>query len=92
MGGPTWGMLPLTIFHVPFFCSGKKWLEAIWRVDMWHIFEPKSHPSIAISVRLLIAMTMEIWDPEFGPFQPIFGCFCHFRPSWEHHISMGQGT
>ena len=42
---------------------------------MGHILEPNSHVSIAASVRLLLAMTMEIWDRECGPFRPIFAVF-----------------
>ena len=34
---------------------------------MGHIFRPMSDVSIATLVRLLLAMTMEIWDPECGP-------------------------
>ena len=30
---------------------------------------------IAILVRFLLAMTMEIWDRECGPFRPIFADF-----------------
>ena len=36
---------------------------------------PKSHLCIAILVRLLLALTMEIWDRECGPFRPIFTVF-----------------
>ena len=42
---------------------------------MGHILEPKCHVPIAISVRLLLAMTMEIWNRECGPFRPIFAVF-----------------
>ena len=51
MGDPIWGMLQLAIFCVVFFLS---------RVGMGHIFGPISHASIAILVRLLLAMAMEI--------------------------------
>ena len=36
---------------------------------------PKFHVSIAILVRLLLAMTPEIWDRECGPFRPNFAVF-----------------
>ena len=39
------------------------------------ILGPRSHVSIATLVRLLLAMTMEIWDPECGPCRPIFAVF-----------------
>ena len=42
---------------------------------MGHIFRPNSHVSIATLVRLLLAMTMEIWDRECGPFLPILAVF-----------------
>ena len=42
---------------------------------MGHILGPKSNVSIASLVRLLLAMTMEIWDRECGLFQPKFAVF-----------------
>ena len=39
---------------------------------MRHILGPKSLVSIATLVRLLLAMTLDIWDRECGPFRPIF--------------------
>ena len=42
---------------------------------MGHILGPKSHVSIATLVRLLLAMTTEIWDRECGPFRPVFAVF-----------------
>ena len=42
---------------------------------MGHILGPKSHVSTTTLVRLLLAMTMEIWDRECGPFRPIFAVF-----------------
>ena len=75
MGGLIWGMLPFAIFRGPFSRQEEKLLEATSRVDMGHISRPNSHVSIAISVTLLLAMTMEIWDCECGPFRPIFAVF-----------------
>ena len=42
---------------------------------MRHVLELKSHLSIAVLVRLLLAMTMEIWDCECGTFRPTFAVF-----------------
>ena len=42
---------------------------------MGHILGSPSHGSIATLVGLLLAMTMEIWDRECGPFRPIFAVF-----------------
>ena len=42
---------------------------------MGHISGPNSHVSIAILVRLLLAMAMEIWDRESGAIRPIFAFF-----------------
>ena len=42
---------------------------------MGHIFGPKSHVSIATLVRLLLAIAMEMWDRECGPFRPNFAVF-----------------
>ena len=39
---------------------------------MGHILGPKSHVSIATLVRLLLAMSMDIWDRACGLFRPIF--------------------
>ena len=64
---------------LPFFCTifplREKPLEAVSRVDIGHMLGPESHVSIASLVRLLLAMTMEIWDTDFGPFRPIFAVF-----------------
>ena len=43
--------------------------------DMGHMLGPMSHVSIAILVRLLLAMTINIWDTACGPFRPIFAVF-----------------
>ena len=42
---------------------------------MEFILGPKSHVSTATLVRPLLAMTMEIWDRECGPFLPIVAVF-----------------
>ena len=50
------------------------------RVGKWHIWGPKSHVSIASLVGRIIAVTMEIWNHECGPFRPNFAIFtivCH---------------
>ena len=68
-------MLPIFIFRVPFFCYGKKMLEATSRANMGPILEPRSHVAIATLVTILLAMAMEIWDRECGPFRAIFAVF-----------------
>ena len=42
------------------------------RVGKWHILGPKSHVSIASSVERILAVAMEIWNHECGPFWPYF--------------------
>ena len=42
---------------------------------MGHKLGPKRHVSIATLVRLLLAMSMVIWDRESGPFRPFFTVF-----------------
>ena len=52
------------------------------RVGKWHILEPKSHVSIASLVERILAVAMEIWNHECGPFWPYFAVFaivCHIR-------------
>ena len=56
------------------------------RVGKWHILGPKSHVSIASLVERILAVAMEIWNHECGPFR----CFCHCVPYWNYHISMGH--
>ena len=49
-------------------------------VDKRHILGPKSHVSIASLVGRILAVAMEIWNHEFGPFWPNFRVFpivCH---------------
>ena len=50
------------------------------RVGKWHILGPKSHVSIASLVGRILAVAMEIWNHELGPFWPNFAVFaivCH---------------
>ena len=50
------------------------------RVGKWHILGPKSHASIAYLVGWILAVAMEIWNHECGPFWPNFAVFsivCH---------------
>ena len=52
------------------------------RVGKWHILGPKSGVSIASLVGRILAMAMEIWNRECGPFWPNFAVFviiCHIR-------------
>ena len=50
------------------------------RNGKWHVLGPKSHVSIASLVEGILAMAMEIWNHECGPFWPNFAVFaivCH---------------
>ena len=50
------------------------------RVGRWHILGPKSRVSIASLVGRILAVAMEIWNRECGPFWPNFAVFvivCH---------------
>ena len=50
------------------------------RVGKWHILEPKSHVSLGSLVERILAVAMEIWNHECGPFWPNFAVFaivCH---------------
>ena len=50
------------------------------RFGKWHILGPKSHVSIASLVARILAVAMEIWNHECGPFWPNFAVFaivCH---------------
>ena len=60
------------------------------RVGKWHILGPKSHVSIASLVGWILAVAMDIWNHECGPFWPDFAVFCHSMPYWNYHISMGH--
>ena len=49
-------------------------------VGKWHILGPKSHVPIASLVERILAVAMEIWNRECGPFWPNFAVFaimCH---------------
>ena len=51
------------------------------RAGKWHILGPKSHMSIASLVERILAVAIEIWIHECGPFWPNFAVFtivCHF--------------
>ena len=45
------------------------------RVGKWHILGPKSHVSLASLVERILAVAMEIWNHECGPFCPNFAVF-----------------
>ena len=50
------------------------------KVGKQHILGPKSHMSLASLVERILAVTMEIWNHECGPFWPNFAVFaivCH---------------
>ena len=50
------------------------------RAGNWHILGPKSHVSIASLVERILAVAVEIWNHECGPFWPYFAVFaivCH---------------
>ena len=50
------------------------------RVGKRHILGPKSHVSIASLVERILAVALEIWNHECGPFWPNFAVFaivCH---------------
>ena len=52
------------------------------RVGERHILGPKSHVSIASLVERILAVAMEIWNHECGPFWPSFAVFaivCHME-------------
>ena len=52
------------------------------RDGRWHILGPKSRVSIASLVERILAVAMEIWNHECGPFWPNFAVFaivCHIR-------------
>ena len=44
-------------------------------VGKWHILGPNSHVSIASLVETILAVAMEIWNHECGPFWPNFAVF-----------------
>ena len=45
------------------------------RVSKQHILGPKSHRSLASLVERILAVAMEIWNHECGPFWPNFPVF-----------------
>ena len=45
------------------------------RVGKWHKLGPKSHVCIASLVERILAVAMEIWNHECGPFWPYFAVF-----------------
>ena len=45
------------------------------RVGKWRKMGPKSHMSIASLVERILAVAMEIWNHECGPFWPNFAVF-----------------
>ena len=50
------------------------------RDGKWHTLGPKSHVSIASLVEGILAVAIEIWNHESGPFWPNFAVFaivCH---------------
>ena len=50
------------------------------RVGKWRRLGPKSHVSLACLVERILAVAMEIWNHECGPFLPYFAVFaivCH---------------
>ena len=50
------------------------------RVSRWHIWGPKSDVSLASLVERILAVAMEIWNHECGPFMPncaVFVIVCH---------------
>ena len=50
------------------------------RVCKWHILGPESYASIECLVGWILAVAMEIWNDECGPFRPnlaIFAIACH---------------
>ena len=52
------------------------------RVGKWHILGPKSHVSLASLVERILAVALEIWNHECGPFWPYFAVFaivCHIE-------------
>ena len=77
---PIWGMLPFCPICVSLSPKWEKWLDATMRVGKWYILGPKSHMSLASLVEGILAVAMEIWNHECGPFWPNFAVFaivCH---------------
>ena len=77
---PIWGMLPFCPICLSFSLEGGKCLKATTRVGKWHKLGPGSHVSLASLVGRILAVAMEIWNHECGPFRPNFAVFaivCH---------------
>ena len=68
------------------------------RVGKWHILGRKSHVSIASLVERILAVAMEIWNHECGPFGPNFAVFaivCHIGITislWGTGSSQGESA
>ena len=68
------------------------------RVGKRHILGPKSHVSIASLVERILAVAMDIWNHECGPFWPSFADFaivCHFETTispWGTGSSQKEGA
>ena len=68
------------------------------RVGKRHILGPKSHMSLASLVERILAVAMEIWNHECGPFWPNFAVFaivCHIGTTispWGTRSSQEGGT
>ena len=61
-------------------------------MDKGNISGPMSYVSIATLVRLLFAMTVEIWNSECGPFRPIFAVFAVLGQVGKTISPWGQGA
>ena len=68
------------------------------RVGKWHKLRPKSHVSIASLVGRILAVAMEMWNHECGPFWPNFAVFsivCHIGTTifpWGRGPSQKEGA
>ena len=68
------------------------------RVGKWHKLGPKSHVSTASLVERILAVAMEIWNHECGPFWPNFAVFaivCHIGTTispWRKGPSQNQSA
>ena len=58
---------------------------------MGHLLGPKSHVSLATLVRLLLTLTIEVWDRLCGPFSPIFTVFAIFCQVGKSISPRGKG-
>ena len=68
------------------------------RAGKWHILGPKSHMSLASLVERILAVAIEIWNHECGPFWPNFAVFaivCHIGITispWDTGSSEEEGA